>query len=373
MKKPHARLIRTALLVAVLGFLSESGWTLPEYAAFSGSNCMSCHVGPMGGFGRKPLNIDSPGYITDKFFISGDMQFLLLADQRDPGDDRVVFFPMVGSLSGTFKLTPQFLITASQDFGILREVYGMATNEKETLYGRAGYFTLPYGILFPDHTSFVKEGRVEAGPRTFEEKGTGAGIFSTRYKDSGVEVGYNGPTFFLNLALTSGVIGQEDRAFPSSQGGTKKAFTRRGGFITRHLALGGSVYSNDNEVADRRILRYGGFGWLTAGPFALLFEHDEGDDEAFTVSGTTQSTASYVELVWGFPMPYKGWNSYLKARYERLDPNRNVDSDLYQRYVFSYRFHPLEYLSIETAYRIEDEEPISKDNNDLYILTHLFF
>ena len=37
------------------------------------------------------------------------------------------------------------------------------------------------------------------------------------------------------------------------------------------------MYTNDNELLDRRILRYGGFGWLKAGPLALIFEHDEGE------------------------------------------------------------------------------------------------
>ena len=361
------------LIILSFFFIPDLAFSLPEYAAFSGSNCMACHVGPVGGGGRKPLNIDSPGWISDKFSVSGDLQFLVLSDQREGSKDRLVFFPMEGALHGTFKLFPTLTLVASQDFGILRQMYGMLHNEEETMYARAGYFTLPYGILFADHTSFVKEGRVETGERTFEEKGVGAGIFSTRYKDSGVEVGLSGAPWFINLALTSGVLNQEERAFPSSQGGTKKAFTRRAGFITRYISLGGSVYSNDNEVLDRRILRYGGFGWARAGPFALLFEHDEGEDERFTVSGTTQSTATYIELFWGFPFPGKGWTSYAKVRYERLDPNRSIDNDLLERWVFGYRFTPLEYLSFETVFRMEEEEPVDRSNDDIYLITHLFF
>jgi len=360
------------LTSGVLFLFSQSGYSYPEYSAFSGSNCMACHTGPVGGFGRKPLNIDSPGYITDKVSVSGNLQFLLLSDQREGSDDRVVLFPMEGALHVAWKLYPTLTLVGSQDFGFLREAYGMLHNESESMYLRIGFFTLPYGLLFADHTSFIKEGRVEAGQTTFEERGLGAGLFGARYKDSGMELGLSG-RWFINLAFTSGVIGQEERAFPSSQGGNKKSFTRRAGFITNNFSLGASVYNNDNEVADRRILRYGGFGWIKAGPFALLFEHDEGEDEKFTVSGSTQSRASYLELVWGFPFPVKKWTSYLKTRWEQLDPNRSLENDRLQRWVYSYRFNPMAYLSFEAFYRQNKEEPIEKNNDDILFLTHIFF
>src|SRR5205823_5969428 len=139
-------------------------------------------------------------------------------------------------------------------------------------------------------------------------------------------------------AITGGVVGQEERAVPSSQSGTKRAKTVRAGFMGKNICLGVSNYTNDNENLDRRILRYGAFGWIRAGPVALLFEHDEGEDEQFTIAGATQSAASYAELVVGFPFPGQKWPSYAKLRYERLDPNRSVGRDVLQRVVLSYRF-----------------------------------
>jgi hypothetical protein len=200
----------------------------------------------------------------------------------------------------------------------------------------------------------------------------GAKLFSVRYKDSGVEAGYNGNPWFVNLAMTAGVIGQESRALPASQGGTKKAITRRAGFQTRHVSLGGSMYTNDNEVEDRRILRYGGFGWFSGGPFALIFEHDEGEDEQFTVSGSTQSSASYVELVYGFRTPVRKWQSYAKVRWERLDPNRSLSGDALQRWVGSVQTEPADYVVMEAFYRKNIEKP-EKNNDDIYLLTHLYF
>jgi hypothetical protein len=254
----------------------------------------------------------------------------------------------------------------------MREAYAMVQNENQTVYARAGFFTLPYGLMFADHTSFVKEGRVETGTRTFEELGIGAGLFGVRYKDSGIEAGLSGQPWFLNVSMTAGVVGQESRSLPSNQSGTKRAITRRGGFITKHFSLGGSMYTNDNEVLDRRILRYGGFGWARAGNFALLFEHDEGEEEQFNVSGSTQSSASYVELVYAFPFPQKS-PSYAKVRYERLDQNRSIDGDLLQRWVYSYRFNPTEYMSLETFYRNNVEQSNSTNNDDIYVLSHFFF
>ena len=112
---------------------------LPEYAAFSGSNCMACHVGPVGGFGRRAQNLDSPGAITDKFHMSGDFQFMVLYDKREPDDNRLVFFPMEASLHFDINLYPTLTAVGTMDFGNLREVYGMVHNENRTAYGRAGF------------------------------------------------------------------------------------------------------------------------------------------------------------------------------------------------------------------------------------------
>ncbi len=346
---------------------------LPEYAAFSGSNCMTCHTGPIGGFGRKPVSREDTGWITDKFYMSGDFLFMALRDQRDGTPDRFVLFPMQGALHFGFMPKPNITISASQDFGTLREAYAMLHNETQTAYVRAGYFTLPYGLLFSDHTSFIKEGRVEVGRNNFEERGLGAGLFGVRYKDSGLEAGLSGRPWFVNLAITGGVVGQEDRAFPSGQSGTKRAKTTRAGFITKHVSLGVSNYTNDNDVLDRRILRYGTFGWLRAGPLAFLFEHDEGEDEQFTIAGSTQSSASYAEIIYSFPIGEQKWPSYAKIRYERLDPNRSVGSDVRQKWVAGYRFHPKEYLSIESVYQRNLEDPRELKNDDIYVLTHVYF
>ena len=349
-----------------------SAFALPEYAAYSGSNCMACHVGPTGGFGRKVQSMNDLGYISERVSLSGDFIFMALWDQREPADDRFVLFPMEAALHLNVALKPTITITASQDFGTLREVYGMVHNEAQTAYVRAGFFTLPYGLLFADHTSFVKEGRVESGSRTFDEVGIGAGLFSTRYKDSGIEAGFSGQPWFINVAMTAGVVGQEERSFPSSQSGSKRAITRRAGFITKNVSLGASMYTNDNELLDRRILRYGGFGWVKAGRVALLFEHDEGEEERFTVGGSTQMSASYAELVYAFPGPSRR-TSYAKLRYERLDPNRSLSADALQRFVASYRFSPTDFVSIETFYRKNEEDPVDRSNDDVYVLTRVFF
>lgn len=364
----------TTLLFLLVVACQRRAQAYPEYAAYAGANCMACHVGPIGGFGRKPVSTNDVGYISDKMSVSGDFQFMGLYDQRDPGTDRVVLFPMEAAIHLAFTLKPTITMAGSMDFGNLREIYAMLHNEEQTMYVRAGFFTLPYGLMFADHTSFIKEGRVKSGDRNFIEEGLGSGLFSVRYKDSGVEAGFSGKPFFANLAVTSGVVGQESRALPSSQSGTNKAVTRRIGFITQHFSLGGSMYTNNNDVIDRRILRYGVFGWATAGDFALLFEHDEGEDERFTVSGSTQISASYVELNYRTPfLSKKGAMSYAAIRWERLDPNRSLPSDVLQRWVFSYRFMPLDYLSLETFYRLNLEQPKELHNDDMYMIAHMFF
>lgn len=371
--KLHPSRIFTGLLALALLSISRPAFALPEYAAYAGSNCMACHVGPVGGFGRKVQSMNDVGYISDRVSLSGDFLFMALYDQRpSPAKDRFVLFPMEAALHLNVSLTPKITLAASQDYGTLREAYMMLHNEAQTAYIRAGFFTLPYGLLFADHTSFVKEGRVATGSRTFDELGAGAGLFGIRYKDSGVEAGFSGQPWFANIAMTSGVVGQEERSFPSSQSGTNRAITRRGGFITKHASLGVSMYTNDNELLDRRILRYNAFGWLTAGRFAFLFEQDEGTDEKFSVSGSTQISASYAEICYAFPFPGRR-TSYLKFRYERLDPNRSLSGDGLQRFVPSYRFSPTDYVEIETFYQMNKEQTNEKANDDAYVITRVFF
>src|SRR5262249_2402510 len=153
----------------------------------------------------------------------------------------------------------------------------------------------------------------------------------------------------------------------------KRAKTVRGGYLGKNFCLGVSNYTNDSEILDRRILRYGAFGWFRMGPTALFFEHDEGEDEQFTVSGTTQSAADYVELVYGFPFPGQKWPSAAKLRYERMDPNRSIGGDVLQRWIVSYKFQPLDYLSIETFVEKNLEQPVEQHNDDIFVLTHVFF
>jgi hypothetical protein len=333
---------------------------------------MACHVGPVGGFGRKVQSMNDPGYISERVSLSGDFLFMALYDERSNAKNQFVLFPMEATVDLNVSLTPKITLAASEDFGILREGYMMFHNEAQTAYIRAGFFTLPYGLLFSDHTAFVKEGRVATGPRSFTEEGIGAGLFGIRYKDSGIEAGLSGQPWFLNVSMTSGVIGQEERSFPSSQDGSKRAITRRGGFITKHVSLGVSMYNNDNELLDRRILRYGAFGWVTAGRWALLFEHDQGDDQSFKVDVSTQSQATYAELVYSFPFP-NNRTSYAKLRYERLDPNQSIGGDVLQRFVPSYRFSPTDYLEIETYYEFNKEQTHEVHNDDAFVITRVFF
>jgi len=345
----------------------------PEHSAFTGNNCMVCHTGPTGGFGRRPLSKKETGWLTDKVYMSGDFLFLGLYDKRDGFSDRTVVFPMEGSLHFGFEPNRYATLAASQDFGIVRELYGMVHNSAKTAYIRGGWFTLPFGLLIPDHTAFIKEGRVEAGRSGFKDIGIGANRFGVRYKDSGVEAGLSGYPFFANISMTSGLPAQESRPSSTNQDRSDKAYTGRGGFIVKHLSLGGSYFTSNNKSLDEKIDRYGAFGWVSFGPFAVLFEHDLGKDEEFIVKGSTKVSASYVELVYAFKLFGLVMSSYAKVRYERLDPNRSLNNDELERWVYSYRFYPLPYLSIESFYRKNREKPIDLNNDEGFIITHFFF
>lgn len=364
----------------LFGFLDHAQ-AYPEYSAYSASNCMACHVGPNGGFGRRTFSTTDTGFVSDKFCLTGDFQFMALYDKR-PTKDKTAFFPMEGALHFAFRPLPNLTIVASQDFATLREFYAMIQDKRQQLYLRAGVFTLPYGLFFADHTAFIVQGRVESttNDKDMIERGIGSGIYGVRYKDTGMEMGYNGKPWFAGMSVTNGVVGQESRFAPSGQSGSGKAIISRAGFIIPGVSLGVSNYTNKQDDLGATLKRTGVFGWFKLGQLALLFEHDEGKgvlqktNSVFSVASATRPiSASYAELVYYSSITNKKWPSYSKVRYERLDPDKDTPEDILQRWIFSYRFYPYDYLSFETFYRVNKEQPTEYNNNDVFLIAHVFF
>jgi len=340
----------------------------PQYAARKSKNCQSCHVSPTGGFGRW-ANQDSLTFQDDRVFLSGDFRFLALYDVR-PDSDRSAFFPMEGTLSVGVEATPGLTLAFSNDFGRMRELYALIKPfHQSDFYVRTGWFSLPYGLLIPDHTSFIKEGRVENTGSSFQELGIGAGIFGVRNKDAGVEAGFSGKPLFLNVSVTNG-RGAEDRPSASTESDTQKAVTGRAGILGEHFLLGGSYYRNKEVGSDNIKTRAGVFGWLAKGPVVLLGEYDEGEDGPITVVGSTLTAAGYVELL--LESPFQWFPGFAKFRYEYLDPSDRVRNDELERLQAGFEWFAWPKGTLEFIYRNNRETPPVK-NDDYILMNHFFF
>lgn len=276
-------------------------------------------------------------------------------------------------------------LIASNDFGSLRELYVYVQNLNKIPIGiKAGVFQLPYGLNIPDHTSFIKEGRLKntyptSPPTGSTEIGLGAGRLGSRYRGSGVTVSYDQEgLLFGHVAFTNGAKNLEGRTVPGDQSNRAAAQIATLGARYGHWTLGGSAlnYQTDQSGQSKREARTSIFGIFGFGPLALLTEYGLGEDKNKTTAQTTSKIAAfYGELIWKMP---ETWSApfakqiYVKVRDEFLDPDRRVIKNTYERRQAGFEAVLIPHLSLEAIYRNNREHP-NVFNDDLMALLHFFF
>ncbi|GEM_PF-2866299 len=371
------------LLMATLTLaLPMAVFAEPQFAAFKGVSCQSCHVDSYGG-GMRSAKEGSWQWITPRLLVGGNFRLLGLVDNR-PAGQRRLFFPMEGALHVNFEVSDNVSVVASNDFGNLRELYAYVDNLKKVPVAiKAGVFPLPYGLNIPDHTSFIKEGRVKNNNPNIpsQELGLGAGRFGSRYRDAGLEVSYDkkGP-YFGHLAFTNGLTNLESRPLPGNQNNRGSAITLTEGIRWGHLTLGGSMFNrrdyNPTTFQNLQEIRYSGFGIFGLGPLALLTEYGIGKDYNHTAKTITQDIAAfYAELIWEIPEQFSsliGNKAFLKLREEFLDRDRKQPSNILERQQISLDTLVIPHVSLETIYRKNKESP-PVANDDFMLMTHVFF
>jgi hypothetical protein len=211
-----------ALLVGLFLSLPGGASALPRFSVQNGAKCVLCHVNPTGGglrndygvsvFERRRLAVDWPakekadkpardnaffGRLGETFSVGGDLRlaYLFVSDsEADPGDDPDLdaLFLMQGDLYLAARLSEK--VTLYQDIGLggAFEIFGLVSALPLGLYVKAGAFTPPFGVKFPEHTNV---NRIDLN-------------FDPGFVDTGVEIGRAGDVLGAHLMVSAGQLGR---------------------------------------------------------------------------------------------------------------------------------------------------------------------
>ena len=141
---------------------------------------------------------------------------------------------------------------------------------------------------------------------------------------------------------------------------------------TLGLLLGGSYAAHKTKFFpppdfSKTILAtdlYGGFIGVGFDRFSLLAEYDIASDYQ---GKDIKSAAAMAELTYLITVGLEAL-----VRYDRWDPNSDVENDELSRFVVGLEFFPYSFVEIKTQYRFHIEDP-QVDNNALVLQFHFWY
>jgi hypothetical protein len=345
------RILALGLLIAGALDLSPAG-AEPYLAVQTGYKCNVCHVNPTGGGLRSDF-----GAIFAKTLLPADT----LGDQLDAWTGKLTERIRVGgdlradwssSSAPNTPRTQQFALEqfrAYADLAIIPEKLGIYVDEQiapngsqnmeayvrygstnQGLYLKGGQFYLPFGWRLQDQTAFVREA---------------SGISMTT-PDKGLEIGYELPSWSLQLDLTNGAA--------NASAGSGHQVTAQAVYVKPFWRVGLAATAEQSDVGNRRVA--GLFAGVRTGPIAWLGEADVIHDDSFP--GGRTLAAGLIEGDWRLR---QGHN--LKFTAEYLDPDRAVREDQQVRYSCVYEYTPIPFLQFRAGYRRYRGIPQSNTEN----------
>lgn len=369
------------LLILISIIITTNLQALPRFALQQKDRCIDCHVNPTGGimrnengvfFGKNVVSMISPR--DDEFPISPKLsdnisfgldyrtQFLY-SGQKKRGD----FQDMTGSIYLNAGLAPKIDVLARYDFvNALWEAYGIARILPNESYIKAGSFVPNYGIRLDDHTSYTRGGDYGL---LFSIGAIQGLLYNPRYIETGLELGIN----ISDMGLFTASVG---RSKLNGTLTTDPTFTTRLEINPKleniALMFGGSFASTKTKVFDQQTgspmvlpsQLYGGFAGFGFNRFTVLGEFDIAKD--YIANGQSSNAlmleASYQLIV--------GLEAI--ARYDRFDPNTDIDKDELAHLILGFEFFPYSFVEVRPQYRINLEEP-STDNDAFVMQFHFWY
>jgi hypothetical protein len=372
MKKTNSYL----LLFFVVVLFSGINYSLPRFALRMGGQCADCHVNPTGGelrndggwkFGRSVLPMVSAhkklkmsNILGENIYFGVDYRTQYIYSQQLKRTD---FQKMSGQFYTDINVDEKVDVYGMYDIiNQFWEAYGVAHFLPNNSYIKVGTYSPNYGIRVDDHTAYTRGG--DLGFISNLNQGL---IYQPGYTETGIEIG----AYFSNdLFLTASVgnphpgLFSSDPAYTASLQYTpviahKIPLLIGGSFTTFKGLLGPLRFSTFPKVK-----MYGGFWGFGIGDFTLLGEYDIAKD--YNVIGTSANAL----MVKGNYQIIKGLEA--AVRYDRFDPNDNVNKDKAQRWIFGFEIYPYSFIEIRPQYRLQIENPDIK-NNSFIVQFHFYY
>jgi hypothetical protein len=395
------RLLTGLALLLSAGILSPRAWAFPENVRHHYVNCQSCHVNPNGTgllnpYGRQlskavqsygkfffepgkvsdaaspPPSKEGEAEVEDKeveflygglaqpswLNLGGDIRFLQLY-QNTPQFTQARFIVMQLDLEAAVTLG-KFTFDGTigrddptyrgvqdpgfSDYVISRRHYVLFQASDE-FFLMGGRFWKPYGILEPNHVSFVK-------------RGLGWDFGSESYN---IEAGYTGPTYSL---MAYGDLGRPDNSLLQIE---------KGGGATGSVALndtykvGASYFYGKTDFGQRHV-----FGpWAILGfteHFYLWSENDFVKNYPLPTGTITFGFANNSRLGYEF---VQGFHGFIEQQFSQLD----FAQDLTRRQIYGVGvlYYPRPHFEFEADYQKQQVLALGANYADyVYFLLHYY-
>ena len=359
------------LIVLLISLVLVSNvFSLPRFAVRLGDKCIDCHYNPTGGimrnedgwnFGKNIMSAITPRdpdfattpKIGDNISFGLDYRTQFLYSEQKSRTD---FQQMSGSIYTNVGLAKNINVLGKYDFITeVWEAYGVAHILPNNGYIKVGSFVPNYGIRVDDHTAYTR-----GGDMFLLSTGSSQGlIYSPYYTEAGIEAGL----YISNWGLFTASAGSNlANNFTLSKDPTYTTRLELHPKVGRVGLLFGGSYAAAKvpQTADF----YGGFAGLGLDRFSLLAEFDIGNN---VIANETKSNFAMAEAAYVLLM---GLEAVL--RYDRIDPNTDLDSDEIQRVIVGLEWFPYAFIEIRPQYRFIIEDP-SQKNNSAVIQFHFWY
>jgi hypothetical protein len=359
------------LIVLLISLVLVSNvFSLPRFAIRLGDKCNDCHYNPTGGimrnedgwnFGKNIMSAITPRdpdfattpKIGDNISFGLDYRTQFLYSEQKSRTD---FQQMSGSIYTNVGLAQNINLLGRYDFITeVWEAYGVAHILPNKGYIKVGSFVPNYGIRIDDHTAYTR-----GGDMFLLSTGSSQGlIYSPYYTEAGIEAGL----YISNWGLFTASAGSNlANNFTLSKDPTYTTRLEIHPKVGRVGLLFGGSYAAAKvpQTADF----YGGFVGFGLDRFSLLSEFDIGNN---VVANETKSNFAMAEAAYVLTM---GLEAVL--RYDRIDPNTDLDSDEIQRVIVGFEWFPYAFIEVRPQYRFIIEDP-SQKNNSAVIQFHFWY
>lgn len=363
------------LAVIVLLFLLSELHSLPRFALQQKDKCISCHINPTGGimrnengfyFGKNVVSMSSPRdkdlvlspKLSENISIGFDYRSQFIYSQEKNRSD---FQDMTGLIYLNASVSKSIDVLARFDFiNSIWEAYGVARILPNDSYIKVGSFVPYFGIRIDDHTSYTKGGDYGL----LFSVGTLQGlIYNPLYTEAGVELGANISDWGL---LTASVGKSKFNASLTTDPTFTSRFEINSSVDKIGYFLGGSFASTKVRVAGKRLntFLYGGFAGFGTQNFSLIAEYDIASD---LLAQKIKSNAMMIEASYLLTV---GLEAII--RYDRFDPNQEIQDDELAHLVFGLEFFPYTFIELRPQFRMNLEKP-SRNNNAFVLQFHFWY